>query len=180
MMYIDKVYSVIGVGTVVSGTIRQGKVNKGDKLLLGPDGSGRFIEVGVKTMEMHHYKKDHAEAGEVVGISITGVDMDDIKRGMILCSSDYEMKAVRDFEADVAILVHPTTIREGYECITHIETIAETTTFEPLDKEYMSAGDTGKVRMRFKYRPYCVKEGQKIIFREGRSKGIGTITKIIE
>jgi elongation factor 1-alpha len=90
------------------------------------------------------------------------------------------MKAVRDFEADVAILVHPTTIRDGYECITHIETIAETTSFEPLDKEYMSAGDNGKVRMRFKYRPYCVKEGQKIIFREGRSKGIGTITKIIE
>ncbi len=180
MMYIDKVYSVIGVGTVVSGTIRQGKVNKGDRLLLGPDGSGRFIEVGVKTMEMHHYKKDHAEVGEVVGISITGVDMDDIKRGMILCSSDYEMNAVRDFEADVAILVHPTTIRDGYECITHIETIAETTAFEPLDKEYMSAGDNGKVRMRFKYRPYCVKEGQKIIFREGRSKGIGTITKIIE
>jgi elongation factor 1-alpha len=180
MMYIDKVYSVIGVGTVVSGTIRQGKVNKGDRLLLGPDGSGRFIEVGVKTMEMHHYKKDHAESGEVVGISITGVDMEDIKRGMILCSSDYEMKAVRDFEADVAILVHPTTIRDGYECITHIETIAETTSFEPLDKEYMSAGDNGKVRMRFKYRPYCVKEGQKIIFREGRSKGIGTITKIIE
>ena len=97
MMYIDKVYSVVGVGTVVSGTIRQGNVNKGDRLLLGPDGSGRFIEVGVKTMEMHHYKKDHAEVGEVVGISITGVDMDDIKRGMILCSSDYEMKGCQRF-----------------------------------------------------------------------------------
>ncbi|MGZ7043717.1 MAG: GTPBP1 family GTP-binding protein [Methanobacterium sp.] len=180
MMYIDKVYSVIGVGTVVSGTVRQGKVKKGDKLLLGPESSGKFREVGVKSIEMHHYKKDHAEAGEVVGISITGVDIDDIVRGMIICSSDYEMKAIRDFEADVAILVHPTTIKEGYECITHIETIAETTAFEPLDKEYMSAGDNGRVRMRFKYRPYCVKEGQKIIFREGRSKGIGTITKIIE
>lgn len=180
MMYIDKIYSVVGVGTVVSGTIRQGKVNKGDKLLLGPTSSRKFVEVGVKTIEMHHYKKNHAEAGEVVGISITGIDMDDIKRGMIICSPDYEMNAIRDFEAEVAILVHPTTIKEGYECITHIETISETTKFEPLDKEYMSAGDSGKIRMRFKYRPYCVKEGQKIIFREGRSKGIGTITKIIE
>ena len=180
MMYIDKIYSVMGVGTVVSGTVRQGKVNIGDKLLLGPDSSGKFTEVGVKTIEMHHYKKNYAEAGEVVGISITGMNMDNIKRGMIICSPNYEMKAVRDFEADVAILVHPTTIKEGYECITHIETIAETTTFEPLNKEYMSAGDSGKVRMRFKYRPYCIKEGQKIIFREGRSKGIGTITRIIE
>lgn len=180
MMYIDKVYSVVGVGTVVSGTVRQGKVKKGDKLLLGPDGSGKYQEVGAKSIEMHHYKKDHAEAGEVVGISITGVEMDDINRGMIICSPNYEIKAIREFEAEVAILVHPTTIKEGYECITHVETIAETTAFEPLDKEYMSAGDSGNVKMRFKYRPYCIKEGQKIIFREGRSKGIGTITKIIE
>lgn len=180
MMYIDKIYSVLGVGTVVSGTIRQGKVNKGDKLFLGPDGSGRFDEVRVKTIEMHHYKKNDAEVGEVVGISITGVEIDQIKRGMIICAPDYNKIPVREFEADVAILVHPTTIKEGYECITHVETISETTAFEPLDKEYMSSGDSGKVRMRFKYRPYCIKEGQKLIFREGRSKGIGTITKIIE
>ncbi len=180
MMYIDKIYSVVGVGAVVSGTIRQGKVKSGDKLLLGPDGSGKFMDVRVKSIEMHYYKKDHAEAGDVIGISIKGVELDDIKRGMILCDPKYETMPVREFEADVAILVHPTTIREGYECITHIETISETVIFEPLDKEYMSAGDTGKIRMRFKYRPFSVKEGQKIIFREGRSKGIGTITKIIE
>jgi elongation factor 1-alpha len=180
MMYIDKIYSVIGVGTVVSGTIRQGKVKKGDKLLLGPIGSGRFVEVGAKSIEMHHYKKDYAEAGEVVGISIKGVNIDDIKRGMILCDIDYDMESVREFEADVTILVHPTTIKKGYECITHIETVSETTTFEPLDKEYMSAGDTGNVRMRFKYRPYCIKEGQKLVFREGRSKGVGSVTKILK
>jgi len=180
MLYIDKIYSVVGVGAVVSGTVRQGKVKSGDKLLLGPDGTGKFMEVRVKSIEMHYYKKDYAEAGDVVGISIKGVDIDNIKRGMILCDPKYEIKPVREFEADVAILVHPTTIKEGYECITHIETISETVVFEPLDKEYMSAGDTGKIKMQFKYRPFCVKEGQKIIFREGRSKGIGTITRIIE
>ena len=180
MLYIDKIYSVIGVGAVVSGTVRQGKIKKGDKLLLGPDGTGRFMDVRAKSIEMHYYKKDYAEAGDVVGISIKGANVDDIKRGMILCDPSYEKQPVKKFEADVAILVHPTTIKEGYECITHIETIAETVIFEPLDKEYMSAGDTGKIQMQFKYRPFCVKEGQKIIFREGRSKGIGTITRIIE
>ena len=111
MMYIDKSYSVLGVGTVVSGTIRQGKVFKGDKLRLGPTSTGEFIETSSKSMEMHHYKKDIAEAGEVVGIAITGVDMD-IKRGMILCSPEYPALAVKEFEAEVAILVHPTTIKK--------------------------------------------------------------------
>ena len=180
MMYIDKIYTVLGVGTVVSGTIRQGKVKKGDKLRLGPTNTGEFIETSSKSMEMHHYKKEIAEAGEVVGISITGVDIDEIRRGMILCSSEYPAVSVREFEAEVAILVHPTTIKKGYECIAHIETIAETMTFEPVDSEYMSAGDTGKIKMKFKYRPCSIKEGQKLIFREGRSKGVGTITRIIQ
>jgi elongation factor 1-alpha len=180
MMYIDKIYSVMGVGTVVSGTIRQGKISTGDKLLIGPAGAGKFIETSSKSMEMHHYRKEVAETGEIVGISITGLEVDDIKRGMILCGTDYPVNAVREFEADVAILVHPTTIKKGYECIAHIETIAETMIFEPVETRYMAAGDTGKVKMKFKYRPCYVKEGQKLIFREGRSKGVGTITKIIK
>ena len=179
MMYIDKIYSVIGVGTVVSGTVRQGTVQKGDKLLLGPTGSGKFIPISVRSIEMHYYKKDSAETGEVVGISISGAEVSFIKRGMIISDLLYKPQPVREFEADVAILVHPTTIKEGYECITHIETISETTIFQPLDKEYLSAGDTGKIRMRFKYRPYAIREGQKLIFREGRSKGVGKISKIL-
>ena len=179
MMYIDKIYSVIGVGTVVSGTIRQGTVKKGEKLILGPFSSGDFAPVNVKTIEMHHYRKEIANVGEVVGISITGVEMNEIKRGMIICHPDYNPRAVREFDADVAILVHPTTIKDGYECITHIETIAETTCFKPIEQEYLSAGDTGKIRMRFKYHPFAIREGQKLIFREGKSKGVGTVTRLV-
>ena len=180
MMYIDRIYSVLGVGTVVSGTVRQGKIKKGDKLLLGPISSGKFIPISVRSIEMHYYKKDSAEAGEVVGISISGAEVNSIKRGMIISDLLYKPQPVREFEANVTILVHPTTIKEGYECITHIETIAETTIFQPLNKEYLSAGDSGKIRMRFKYRPYAIREGQKLIFREGRSKGIGEVSKIYE
>lgn len=178
MMYIDKIYSVMGVGSVVSGTIRQGTVKQGDKLLLGPTGTGKFIPITVRSIEMHYYKKDSAETGEVVGISISGADVSSIKRGMIISDLLYKPQPVREFEADVSILVHPTTIREGYECITHIETISDTTVFQPLDKEYLSAGDTGKIKLKFKYRPYAIREGQKLIFREGRSKGVGIISKI--
>jgi elongation factor 1-alpha len=179
MMYIDKIYSVLGVGTVISGTIRQGIVNKGDKLILGPFASGDFLPVNVKTIEMHHFRKETAEVGEVVGISISGVEIDEIRRGMIICRLDYNPKAIREFEAEVAILVHPTTIREGYECITHIETIAETTCIRPVDQEYLSAGDTGLIRIKFKYRPCAIRKGQKLIFREGKSKGVGNITRLV-
>jgi len=179
MMYIDKIYSVLGVGTVVSGTIRQGTVNKGDKLILGPFASGDFLPVNVKTIEMHHFRKETADVGEVVGISISGVEMDEIRRGMIICHHDFNPNAFREFEAEVAILVHPTTIRMGYECITHIETIAETTCIQPINQEYLSAGDTGLVKIKFKYRPCVIRKGQKLILREGKTKGVGTITRLV-
>jgi len=179
MMYIDKIYSVFGVGTVVSGTIRQGTVKKGERLVLGPFASGDFLPVNVKTIEMHHFRKKTANVGEVVGISISGVEMDEIRRGMIICHRDFNPNAVREFEAEVTILVHPTTIREGYECITHIETIAETTCISPINQEYLSAGDTGLIMIKFKYRPCAIRKGQKLIFREGKSKGIGTITRLV-
>jgi elongation factor 1-alpha len=39
--------------------------------------------------------------------------------------------------------------------------------------------DRGLVRFSFKYRPEFVKEGETILLREGKTKIIGTITKII-
>jgi elongation factor 1-alpha len=39
----------------------------------------------------------------------------------------------------------------------------------------MMAGQRGKARMRFKFRPYVVHAGQKFIFREGKSKGVGRV-----
>jgi len=44
----------------------------------------------------------------------------------------------------------------------------------------MMAGDNGRVTMRFKFHPYYVYEGQKFIFREGKSKGIGQVVRVFE
>ena len=36
----------------------------------------------------------------------------------------------------------------------------------------------GAATVRFKFRPYTVEEGQRFVFREGRSKGVGTVTDV--
>ncbi len=48
-----------------------------------------------------------------------------------------------------------------------------------LDKEYIRTGDKAKVQFRFLYWPEFVKVGSRLIFREGRTKGIGRILRII-
>lgn len=174
-IYIDRVYQITGVGSVASGTIKSGTVAVGDALYLGPAKDGAFLTVRIQSIEMHHCRVEKASAGDIVGLAIKGAKPHDIERGMVLARNKPD--AVREFVSEVYILHHPTRIGRGYEPVIHIETISESVTFDP-EREFMMAGESGIARIRFKYRPYHVYRGQKFIFREGKSKGVGTILSV--
>ena len=176
-MYVDRSYSVTGVGAVASGTIQSGEVEAGDELLLGPMADGSFADVEVRSIEMHYHRVDEAQAGRIVGIALKGVNEGDIERGMVLLPREADPDPVREFEAEVMVLNHPTRIGSGYEPVVHLETISEAAAFYPADGRLLP-GDTGEATVRFKFRPYLVEEGQRFVFREGSSKGVGTVRSI--
>jgi elongation factor 1-alpha len=176
-MYIDRTYKVAGVGAVASGTVRTGTVRAGDELLLGPMNDGSYREVVVRSIEMHYHRVDEAKAGRIVGVALKGVREADIERGMVLLPGDADPPAVREFEAEVMVLNHPTRIQSGYEPVVHLETVSEAAVFSP-EGGHLLPGDNGRARIRFKFRPYHVEEGQRFVFREGQSKGVGTVTDV--
>ncbi len=180
LMFIDRIYNVSGAGTVVSGTIKQGRMQAGKELLIGPDASGKFKKVKSTSIEMHYHRLSEADAGLVVGIAIRGIKHEEINRGMVLCDEELKPRAVKSCEAEILVLQHPTRIANGYEPIYHGNTVASTIKLELIDKSYLKAGETGKVKMTFKYIQQFVQEGDKFVFREGKTKGIGTITKILK
>jgi len=176
-MYVDRSYKVTGVGAVASGTIRSGRVEAGDELLLGPMQDGSFREVEVRSIEMHYHRVDRAKAGRIVGIALKGVREADVERGMVLLPRETDPDPVREFEAEVMVLNHPTRIGDGYEPVVHLETVSEAAVFSPADGRLLP-GDSGRTRVRFKFRPYMVEEGQRFVFREGQSKGVGKVTDV--
>jgi elongation factor 1-alpha len=176
-MYIDRTYSVQGVGAVASGTVKAGEVEAGDELLLGPMQDGGFREVEARSIEMHYHRVDEAKAGRIVGIALKGVREADIERGMVLLPRDADPDPVREFEAEVMVLNHPTRIGSGYEPVVHLETVSEAAKFYPEGGQLLP-GDAGTTTVEFKFRSYLVEEGQKFVFREGRSKGVGTVTEV--
>jgi elongation factor 1-alpha len=176
-LYVDRSYKVTGVGAVASGTVNSGTVEAGDELLLGPMADGSFREVEVRSIEMHYHRVDKATAGRIVGIALKGVDEEEIERGMALLPRESDPDPVREFEAEVMVLNHPTRIQEGYEPVVHVETVSEAAVFAPEGGRLLP-GDTGQTRVRFKFRPYLVEEGQRFVFREGSSKGVGTIRDV--
>jgi len=180
LMFIDRAYNVTGVGTVVSGTVKQGRLKPNTDLIIGPNPTNKFKPVRAKTIEMHYHRLSEANAGLVVGVSLRGIKFEEIERGMILCDESIKPRAVKSFEAEIIVLSHPTRIATGYEPILHNNTISETVKLALVDKKYLKSGDSGHVRMTFRYQPQFVREGDRFVFREGKTKGIGTVTKILK
>ena len=48
-----------------------------------------------------------------------------------------------------------------------------------MDKEYLRLQEKGLVRFRFMQRPEAIKEGSTILFREGRTQGLGIVSRVI-
>lgn len=176
-MYIDRTYNINGVGCVVSGSIKSGHIEKGDTLVIGPFADGSFRETKARSIEIHYHRVTEAKVGQVVSIALKNITVDDVRRGMVIRPPDTNPQPVREFKADVMVLNHPTRINDGYEPVIHLETVSETASIHP-GEEQLLPGDTGSTRIRFKFNPYLVSEGQRFVFREGKSKGVGTVTEV--
>jgi selenocysteine-specific elongation factor len=74
---VDRVFSVEGFGTVVTGTLWRGRIRTGDPLVLLPRG----IETRVRRVQVHGATVDEARAGQRTAIAIHGVDRDRVERG---------------------------------------------------------------------------------------------------
>ena len=103
------------------------------------------------------------------------VDINKIRKGHILLR---QPGSVSRFNAQIKILHHPTTIKTNYEPTIHCGVVRQSAKIIKMDKELVRSGDVSNAEFMFKYRPEYIEEGSRITFREGRTKGIGTITKI--
>ncbi len=74
---VDRVFSVEGFGTVVTGTLWRGVVRTGDVLVLLPGGR----EVRVRRVQVHGATVDEARAGQRTALAIHGVEREQIERG---------------------------------------------------------------------------------------------------
>jgi selenocysteine-specific elongation factor len=79
---IDRVFTVEGFGTVVTGTLWRGHVRTGDVLELLPQGR----EVRVRRVQVHGETVDEALAGQRTALALHGVERDDVARGDWLCA----------------------------------------------------------------------------------------------
>jgi selenocysteine-specific translation elongation factor len=79
---IDNYFNVKGIGTVILGIVQTGKVKLHDELIVEPLGK----KVMVKGIQSHDKDILEAETGTRVGLNLKGVEVDDLKRGFVICN----------------------------------------------------------------------------------------------
>jgi selenocysteine-specific elongation factor len=81
-LYVDRSFTLRGIGTVVTGTLWAGTVGAGDELRLEP--AGRTVRV--RSVQVHDSPVERAEAGQRVALTLPGVERHDVRRGDALVS----------------------------------------------------------------------------------------------
>ncbi|KAK3828424.1 MAG: GTP binding protein [Benniella sp.] len=179
---ITDTFSVPFVGTVVSGVVMGGIVHAGDQLYLGPDGNGAFQMVTVKSIQRKRLNVPLACAGQSASFGLKKIRRSVIRKGMVMLDKETTPppRGCREFEAEILVLYHSTTIGQKYQAMLHCGAVRQTARVLAMDKpdQILRTGDRATVRFQF-LQPAYLKVGARLIFREGRTKGIGKVSKII-
>jgi len=176
---IDDTYSVPGVGTVVSGTCFRGTIRVNDNLLLGPDPLGHFHSLAVKSIHRKRMPVLEVKSGQTASFSLKKIKRSQIRKGMVMVSPSVNPRCCWEFEGEILVLHHPTTISTRYQAMVHCGSIRQTASIIRMSAECLRTGDKAQVLFRFVKHPEYLKEGQKLVFREGRTKAVGNVTKIL-
>ncbi|HWK17458.1 MAG TPA: selenocysteine-specific translation elongation factor [Solirubrobacteraceae bacterium] len=100
-LHIDRVFTVRGAGTVVTGTLWSGAIKRGDELVLLPQGHA----ARVRGLQVHDQPVQSAPAGQRVAVNLSGVARAEVARGDVLATAGTDLGPT--FLADVALELEP-------------------------------------------------------------------------
>ena len=177
-------FTVTGSGQVVSGICKSGTIKNGMTQLCGPDRFKQFKAVIVKSIHVNRVIKESTCAGNFCTLAIKAANKkDDIakkdfRKGMSLLDPKLKPSPAMEFDAEVVILHHSTTIKRGYQVVVHCGVIRQAVSIEGMSAEIQRTNDKGFIRFRFLYHPEYIKANSTIQQREGRTKILGEIAKV--
>ena len=157
---VDRVFTMKGHGTVVTGTMVSGSVALGEDVVVYPAG----LESKVRGLQSHGEIVEHALAGRRTAVNLAGLEVDDIRRGDVLARpgtlfpSDVWDVELTVLESSRLPLKHRREIHFHHGAR---EVLARV---HLLDRDEIAPGDTAVCQMRFK-EPLAGVYGDRVVLR---------------
>ncbi|HUU90650.1 MAG TPA: selenocysteine-specific translation elongation factor [Phycisphaerae bacterium] len=161
-MWAERVFSLRGIGTVVSGIPTSGEVRIGDRLQVVPgEATGR-----VRGVQVYGRDAEVGRAGECIAVNLSDVSADTLDRGKVLARSG-ACEAVSLVEADLRLLGHaPAPLKDYAEVHLHVGTAEAIAHVAILDAHHVVPGETRPVQLRLA-EPLGMAAGDRFVIRAG-------------
>ena len=105
---VDRVFTVKGFGTVVTGTLVSGTLGSDDEIVVLPRG----LDTKVRGLQVHGRTAARAVAGHRVAVNLGGVELSDLRRGDVLATAG-AFEPTRRFDAAIDLLPDARPLRHG-------------------------------------------------------------------
>jgi selenocysteine-specific elongation factor len=157
---IDRVFSMRGFGTVVTGTSVSGRLKVGDAVMVYP--SGRKTKV--RGLQVHNREVQQVLPGQRTAINLQGVDREAIERGDVAATPDSLLSShMLDVELEV-LSSAPRPVKNRQKFRFHTGTTENLATLVLLDRQELAPGERAFAQVRLD-RPLAVLRGDRFVLR---------------
>lgn len=157
---IDRVFTISGFGTIVTGTLISGKFKVGDEVQVFPGNKTARL----RSLQVHDEDTDIAYAGQRVAANLAGLKKSEVNRGDVIAPIN-SMKETMMLDVKLKILPDtPKIIENRSRLRLYIGTKEVLCRIVLLDKECLTPGDTGYAQLRLE-EPTVAKRGDRFILR---------------
>jgi selenocysteine-specific elongation factor len=141
---IDRVFTMRGFGTVITGTVCSGSLKNGDVVTILPGGKS----AKVRGIESHNVAVKEVSVGQRAAVNLQGVDKEAIHRGEVVAHAK-SLTPSRMLDIDLQLLPHvPRALESQAKCLVHVGTAQVNGTVVLLDRDELEPGDTAPVQLR--------------------------------
>ena len=157
---VDRVFSMKGFGTVVTGTLVSGIIRKEEELDVFPTGK----HVRVRGIEVHGAAAEKAIAGQRTALNITGVEIQDLARGVTLATKGIFQPVSRVY-ARISLLASAKPLKDGAPVHFHAYTMETTAEVRLLGTKSLKPGAESFAQIKFA-NPALIVPGDRFIVRQ--------------
>lgn len=157
---VDRVFSLTGAGTVVTGTSLWGRLEVGSEVLIMPRG----ISSRVRRLHVHGQERTTVEAGERVAMNLVGLGRDEIERGhQVMTVGDWQPTRIVTLRLELlASAPHP--LGEGDELELHAFADRVPARIDRLSRSVLSPGETAAAQLKLS-EPMQLFPGDRVVLR---------------
>lgn len=140
---VDRSFKMKGFGTVITGTLLSGKVEKDQQLEMLPGGN----MTRVRNIEVHNEQVDTAYAGQRVALNLAGVEKEDIPRGTLIAQPGFFQPTDR-LDVEIEMLSDfPHTLKHASRVHFHLGTSETLAKVYLLETKELLPGQTGLAQL---------------------------------